>query len=226
LARYPGTGHGPDHDPSVAATLAYISHDGEAPFEDDRGLSITQSEQKALLKDWHLELFSGQCRPTRTADGRARRIKLVHNVVVSMPSPTPAKAVLAAARHFAREKFGAQHRYVMALHTHQQHPHVHLVQRGPEGTWYICWYSRDSRQTERLSTGSSDLETARKALYEHALRHDRVDAQPDAQLARVMQTCWVSYAQHLPSAHTHLAAQRDAPCGPSTGASSSSSCKP
>ena len=25
------------------------------------------------------------------------------------------------------EKFGAQHRYVMALHTHQQHPHVHLV---------------------------------------------------------------------------------------------------
>ncbi len=85
-----------------------------------------------------------------------------------------------------------------------------LKQRGPEGTWYICWYSGDSRQTERLSTGSSDLETARKALYEYALRHDRVDAQPDAQLARVMQTCWVSYAQHLPSAHTHLAAQRDA----------------
>lgn len=27
----------------------------------------------------------------------------------------------------AREKFGAQYRYAMALHTHQQHPHVHLV---------------------------------------------------------------------------------------------------
>ena len=34
---------------------------------------------------------------------------------------------LAALKAFAREKFGAKHRYAMALHTHQQHPHVHLV---------------------------------------------------------------------------------------------------
>jgi hypothetical protein len=44
-----------------------------------------------------------------------------------MPSPTPPEKVLAAARKFAREKFGAQHRYAMVLHTDQQHPHVHLV---------------------------------------------------------------------------------------------------
>jgi hypothetical protein len=54
-------------------------------------------------------------------------VKLVHNIVLSMPAPTPADKVLAAAKVFAREKFGAKHRYVMALHTHQQHPHVHLV---------------------------------------------------------------------------------------------------
>ena len=30
-------------------------------------------------------------------------------------------------RKFAKEKFALQHRYVMALHTDQQHPHVHLV---------------------------------------------------------------------------------------------------
>jgi hypothetical protein len=35
--------------------------------------------------------------------------------------------VLAAARTFAREKFGAQHRYAMVLHTDQPHPHVHMV---------------------------------------------------------------------------------------------------
>ena len=35
--------------------------------------------------------------------------------------------MLAAAKAFARENFGAQHRYLMALHTHQQHPHVHLL---------------------------------------------------------------------------------------------------
>ena len=44
-----------------------------------------------------------------------------------MPPPTPPKKVLAAARNFAREKFGSQHRYAMVLHTDQQHPHVHIV---------------------------------------------------------------------------------------------------
>jgi Relaxase/Mobilisation nuclease domain len=44
-----------------------------------------------------------------------------------MPAPTPPEKVLAAAKTFAREEFGAKHRYAMALHTHQQHPHVHLV---------------------------------------------------------------------------------------------------
>ena len=43
-----------------------------------------------------------------------------------MPRPTPSDKVLAAARQFARQKF-AQHRYALVLHTHQQHPHVHLV---------------------------------------------------------------------------------------------------
>jgi hypothetical protein len=44
-----------------------------------------------------------------------------------MPAPTPPDNVLAAARTFAREKFALRHQYAMALHTHQQHPHVHLV---------------------------------------------------------------------------------------------------
>ena len=52
---------------------------------------------------------------------------VIHNIVLSMPSPTPPEKVLAASRKLAREKFGARHRYVMALHTDQQHPHVHLV---------------------------------------------------------------------------------------------------
>lgn len=44
-----------------------------------------------------------------------------------MPKPTPPDNVLAAAKTFAREKFGLKYRYAMALHTHQGHPHVHLV---------------------------------------------------------------------------------------------------
>ena len=41
--------------------------------------------------------------------------------------PTRPDKVLAAAKTFAREKFGLKYRYAMALHAHQRHPHVHLV---------------------------------------------------------------------------------------------------
>ncbi len=85
-----------------------------------------------------------------------------------------------------------------------------LKMRGKQRIWYICWYNAATGQADRLSTGTSDRETARSALYEHALRGDRPAHERDAQLATVMQTCWLQYAQHLPSAQTHLAAQRDA----------------
>jgi hypothetical protein len=52
---------------------------------------------------------------------------LVHKIVLSMPAPTPPEKVLAAARAFAGESFGARHRYAMVLHRDQAHPHVHLV---------------------------------------------------------------------------------------------------
>jgi integrase len=42
------------------------------------------------------------------------------------------------------------------------------------------------------------------------MKHDRPVPASDAQLAHVMQTCWVNYGRQLPSAHTHRAAQRNA----------------
>lgn len=112
---------------AVVAHLAYISQRGDLEIETDEGERISKLEQKALVKDWHLELTAGQYRKPQNPDKPGRTIKLVHNIVLSMPAPTPPDKVLAAAKVFAREKFGAKHRYAMALHTHQQHPHVHLV---------------------------------------------------------------------------------------------------
>jgi Relaxase/Mobilisation nuclease domain len=109
---------------AVAAHLSYISDHGNLEIETDEGEQVTKEGQKALLRDWHLELSAGQYREPR--NGRPG-VKLVHNIVLSMPSPTPPQKILAAAKNFAREKFALQHRYAMALHTHQQHPHVHLV---------------------------------------------------------------------------------------------------
>lgn len=109
---------------AVAAHLAYISQQGKLELESDDGQRISSDGQKELLQGWHLELSAGQYRAPRA--GRSG-VKLVHNITLSMPAPTPPAAVLAAARTFAREKFGCKHRYAMALHTHQQHPHVHVV---------------------------------------------------------------------------------------------------
>ena len=55
--------------------------------------------------------------------------KLVHNLIFSMPKGTPSDKLEAAVRAFALDRFALQHRYAMALHTHQGNPHVHLVVR-------------------------------------------------------------------------------------------------
>jgi hypothetical protein len=113
---------------AVAAHLAYISRKGELAIETDEGDRVASKDaQKALLNDWHLELSAGQYRAPRDGRTTARRPKLVHNIVLSMPSPTPPEKVLSAARKFAREKFAHQHRYLLVLHTDQRHPHVHMV---------------------------------------------------------------------------------------------------
>jgi hypothetical protein len=112
---------------AVAAHFAYISRGGAEEIETDDGERIGRlEEQKRLLDDWHLELTAGQYRRQMDGGPARRPTKLVHNIVLSMPAPTPPDKVLAAARQFARQRF-AQHRYAMILHTHQQHPHVHLV---------------------------------------------------------------------------------------------------
>jgi hypothetical protein len=111
---------------AVSAHFGYISRHGELEIETDEGERIPKEDQKEFLADWHLELTAGQYRAGR--DGKeARKVKLVHKIVLSMPAPTPPEKVLAAARTFAREKFALQHRYAMVLHTDQPHPHVHMV---------------------------------------------------------------------------------------------------
>jgi hypothetical protein len=112
---------------AVAAHFAYISRGGSLDIETDEGERIgRREEQKRLLDDWHLELTAGQYRRQMDGGPARRPTKLVHNIVLSMPAPTPPDKVLAAARQFARQKF-TRHRYAMVLHTDQQHPHVHLV---------------------------------------------------------------------------------------------------
>ncbi len=96
---------------AVAAQFGYISRHGDLEIETDEGVFIGHSEQhKQLLDEWHLELTAGQYRRQKEVGPARRPTKLVHNIVLSMPAPTPADKVMAGARKFAREKF-AEHRY-------------------------------------------------------------------------------------------------------------------
>jgi Relaxase/Mobilisation nuclease domain len=123
---------------SVARHLKYLDREGELPIETDEGDPLKgKSVSKALLDDWDLKLDAK--RPP-TADHKPRQTgkqpKLVHKMIFSMPAGTPPNKVLAAAKDFAREEFGAKHRYAMVLHTDEPHPHVHMVVKalGYDGT--------------------------------------------------------------------------------------------
>ena len=113
---------------AVARNLDYLTRKGELEIETDEGERLKGKEAEAeLLDDWDLDLDEER----RTADLKPRGMrnppKLVQKLVFSMPAGTPPRKVLSAVKNFAREEFGAKHRYAMVLHTDEPHPHVHLV---------------------------------------------------------------------------------------------------
>lgn len=112
---------------AVAAHFAYIGRQ-EFEVETDDGEHLKGKEAtKALIADWELDLDAAEIRSSyRGVTGR-KPAKLVHNIVLSMPAGTPAAGVLQASRAFAREQFALKHRFALALHTDEPHPHVHLV---------------------------------------------------------------------------------------------------
>ena len=115
---------------SVQAHFAYIGRHGKLEIETDDGRALAgKGAARELVEDWNLDLSAGPYRKGRALEHHKSRKgpKDVHNIVLSMPRATPPKKLLAAVKAFAETQFGGRHRYAMALHTDQNHPHVHLV---------------------------------------------------------------------------------------------------
>jgi hypothetical protein len=148
----------------VRSHLDYIGREGRGTIETDEGMRIQEKGfEKALVEDWDLDLdVLGRHTERAIAAGR-KPPKLVHNLVFSMPNGTPPDKLQRAARVFAREKFGFQHRYAMALHTDQGHPHVHMVVRAM------------SEEGERLNIRKATLREWRHDFAKH-LREQGVAA--------------------------------------------------
>ena len=112
---------------SVSRHFSYIGRNGHLELETDDGDRVQgKGAGQRLLEDWDLDLDQYR-KQMGMAPVSGRSPKLVHKVVLSMPPGTPARRVLEAARNFAREQFALKHRYALALHTDEPHPHVHLV---------------------------------------------------------------------------------------------------
>jgi Relaxase/Mobilisation nuclease domain len=97
-------------------------------LETDEG-EILQGQEvgNSLLEDWNLDLIQRRGKINLTPNKPKQPPRLVYKLIFSMPAGTPPEKVQAAVRNFAREEFALKHRYVMALHTDEPHPHVHLV---------------------------------------------------------------------------------------------------
>jgi hypothetical protein len=112
----------------VAQHLDYIGRGGRGAVQTDDDERLQgKGFEKALLEDWDLDLDAQRRRSERAIVAGRKPPKLVYNLVFSMPKGTPPDKVLRAVQVFAREKFALKHRYAMALHVDQGHPHVHMV---------------------------------------------------------------------------------------------------
>jgi hypothetical protein len=112
----------------VAQHLDYIGREGRGEMHTDDGDRLQgKGFEKIMLNDWDLDLEAHRRHSERAITAGRKPPRLVHNLVFSMPKGTPADKVLRAAQVFAREKFALKHRYTMALHVDQGHPHVHMV---------------------------------------------------------------------------------------------------
>ena len=114
---------------SVAAVrqhLAYVGRQGDVELLTDDGQHLQDRDAASnLIEDWDLDL--AECQSGLGGLLGRRAPKLVHKLVFSMPAGTPAGKVLVATQGFCREQLALKHRYALALHTDEPHPHVHVI---------------------------------------------------------------------------------------------------
>ena len=109
-----GRAHGKVH-------MEYISRNGKCELETDRG-EILQGRKAVdeYFSEWAAD-FGDKKRHKNQRD--------MMSLFLSMPSNTNPEDVLIASRQFAKETFGKNHEYVIALHTDSEggNPHCHVT---------------------------------------------------------------------------------------------------
>jgi hypothetical protein len=111
----------------VGQHLAYVGREGELGLEMDNGTRVEgKGFEQQVITDWDLDIEELD-RRSAAPNPRRKPVKLVHNLIFSMPPGTSPKAVLKAVKKLAANEWALRHRYALALHTDEKHPHVHVV---------------------------------------------------------------------------------------------------
>lgn len=141
---------------AVRRHLDYIGREGELDLETDDGEKLRGDHVgRGLVEDWDLEVDAHRPRANLVSRPGMQAPRLVHKLMFSMPAGTPPDKVLKAVQNFCREEFALKHRYAMALHTDEPHPHVHVVLKAV------------SEQGERLHIEKATLREWRREFARH-----------------------------------------------------------
>jgi hypothetical protein len=103
----------------IRAHMNYIDREGDGLIDQTGERHQGREARREIARQWARE---GTPIPERS-DRRES-----FNIMWSMPAGTDSRKLLAAVQALAARRF-AGHKYVMALHTHQANPHVHLLVR-------------------------------------------------------------------------------------------------
>jgi hypothetical protein len=113
---------------AVMRHLEYVGRKGEVDLHTDDGDALKGRDAATQLpEDWNLDLEEAGAQKRIGRGTKAKPLRLVHKIVFSMPTGTKPDKVLNAVQSLCREEFALKHRYVMALHTDDPHPHVHVI---------------------------------------------------------------------------------------------------
>src|SRR3989442_929269 len=103
----------------IRAHMNYIDREGDGLIDQGGERHEGREARREIARQWARE---GTPIPERSDRREA------FNIMWSMPAGTDSKKLLAAVQALAARQFPG-HKYVMALHTHQANPHVHLLVR-------------------------------------------------------------------------------------------------
>ncbi|SHE52185.1 Relaxase/Mobilisation nuclease domain-containing protein [Modicisalibacter ilicicola DSM 19980] len=101
----------------IQQDLMDISKNGTVELEDERGfITLGEDEVCDLARDW-----------SQDRGKRRKNTRDTTNIIMSIQAIIDPSDVKNTVREFAKQQFGQNHQYAMALHTDTDSPQVHLT---------------------------------------------------------------------------------------------------